>query len=245
MRRLVRNKLRSRTGASITFALLLFLVCAVVGSVVLAAGTAAAGRYSDLREMDARYYSVTSAAELLKAKLSEKTVTVTQVKTTVTTTETPYVNGVAGARTETTNSTELDPVFSDTDAAPQILIEAAEALKGNLAAFKETYTLTHTPLTGIDADPLQIGIAGTLSADGTLQLTLGNTGADVTDVYSLILTFSCETDRRVDRQTREDSPVVEAVSAENYTVRKTVTVTETTVTTYRWVLSDVRKAVAE
>ena len=36
------QKLRSDRGASITFALLLFLVCAVVSSVVIVAGTAAA-----------------------------------------------------------------------------------------------------------------------------------------------------------------------------------------------------------
>ena len=35
----IRTKLNSQRGASITFALLLFLVCAVVGSVVLTAGT--------------------------------------------------------------------------------------------------------------------------------------------------------------------------------------------------------------
>jgi len=58
-------KLRSDRGASITFALLLFLVCAVVSSVVIVAGTAAAGRMSHLTEMDQRYYAVTSATGLL------------------------------------------------------------------------------------------------------------------------------------------------------------------------------------
>ena len=61
----IKKKLRSQTGASLTFALLLFLVCAVVGSAVLVAGTAAAGRMSKIAEMDQRYYSVNSAARLL------------------------------------------------------------------------------------------------------------------------------------------------------------------------------------
>lgn len=68
------TKLRSRRGASITIALLLFLVCAVVGSVVLAAGTASSGRVSDLARMDRRYYAVASAAELLARELSGKEV---------------------------------------------------------------------------------------------------------------------------------------------------------------------------
>ena len=61
----LKQKLKSQTGASITFALLLFLVCAVVGSAVLVAGTAAAGRMSKVAEMDQRYYAVNSAARLL------------------------------------------------------------------------------------------------------------------------------------------------------------------------------------
>lgn len=67
----IKNKIRSRRGASLTFALLLFLVCAVVGSVVLVAGTAASGRMSQIAEMDQRYYSVNSAARLL-IELMEK-----------------------------------------------------------------------------------------------------------------------------------------------------------------------------
>ncbi|MBR1561236.1 MAG: hypothetical protein IJ646_13460, partial [Clostridia bacterium] len=64
--RTVKNKLGSQAGASITFALLIFLVCAVVSSVVVVAATAAAGRMSQLPEMDQRYYAVTSAAGLLR-----------------------------------------------------------------------------------------------------------------------------------------------------------------------------------
>ncbi len=60
------TKLKDKAGASITYALLLFLVCGIVGSIVLAAGTAAAGRISQSVASDQRYYSVTSAARLLK-----------------------------------------------------------------------------------------------------------------------------------------------------------------------------------
>ena len=69
-------KLKDQSGASITYALLLFLVCAVVSSVVLAAGTAAAGRMSKAVETDQRYYAVTSAARVLKEQLDGKTNTI-------------------------------------------------------------------------------------------------------------------------------------------------------------------------
>ena len=74
------TKAKNRKGASLSMAMLLFLVCAVIGAVVLTAGTAAAGRASRLAEMDRRYYSVTSAAELLADKLTGKTVTIEHIR---------------------------------------------------------------------------------------------------------------------------------------------------------------------
>ena len=78
--RAIRAKLTSNAGASITFALLVFLVCAMVSAVVLVAATTAAGRMKGIAATDERYYSVTSAAELLKDLLDEKSVS--QVTTT-------------------------------------------------------------------------------------------------------------------------------------------------------------------
>ena len=74
------RKLGSKRGASITFALLLFLVCAMVSSVVIVAGTAAAGRMSEIAMMDQRYYTVASAAELLQKVFLDKAVEVTYTK---------------------------------------------------------------------------------------------------------------------------------------------------------------------
>ena len=62
----IKKKIKSNNGASITFALLIFLVCAVISGIVIVAATTSAGRMSKTTEMDQRYYAVTSAAELLK-----------------------------------------------------------------------------------------------------------------------------------------------------------------------------------
>lgn len=75
------KKLGSEKGASITFALLLFLVCTVLSSVILSAATAASGRMARMAQTDQKYYSVTSAAELLKDIFKDKTVTVERVVT--------------------------------------------------------------------------------------------------------------------------------------------------------------------
>lgn len=68
----IRRKLRSDAGASITFALLIFLVCAVISAAVLVAATAAAGRMAGLAETDQKYYSVTSAAEVIKDMMDDQ-----------------------------------------------------------------------------------------------------------------------------------------------------------------------------
>ncbi len=81
----IRRKLNSRKGASITFALLLFLVCAVLSSVIIVAATAASGRMSKIAESDQRYYAVTSAAEFLKDIIENDTNNVYLVTATTTT----------------------------------------------------------------------------------------------------------------------------------------------------------------
>ena len=72
----IKGKLRSRQGMSLLLALLAFLICAVAGSVLLTAGTASSGTISERVKMDRRYFSVTSAAEFLREKFDEKSVSV-------------------------------------------------------------------------------------------------------------------------------------------------------------------------
>ena len=61
----LKTKIKSRTGASITFALMIFLVCAVASGVIIVAASTASGRFSGMKEMDSRYDVVARAAELL------------------------------------------------------------------------------------------------------------------------------------------------------------------------------------
>ena len=79
--KITEQKLRSRKGATILMALLVFLVCVCIGSVVLSAGTASAGRFSKTAESDRRFYAVESAARLLEGVFDGKTVTISRTKT--------------------------------------------------------------------------------------------------------------------------------------------------------------------
>lgn len=107
----IKKKLRSQYGASITFALLLFLVCAALCSVIIVAATTAAGRMSNLAETDQRYYAVTSAADLVKELLDEP-VSIVQRDTNTKTEETTLV-------TTTTTVTTMERTEDSTDEAPE------------------------------------------------------------------------------------------------------------------------------
>lgn len=82
LKKQVINKLDSGKGASILFALFVFLVCATVGSIVLASGTAAAGRISKVSENDSRYYSVMSAVNLIRDEVENQKFEIYRQKTT-------------------------------------------------------------------------------------------------------------------------------------------------------------------
>lgn len=64
------KKIESTSGAAILLALLFFLLCAVAGSVVLAAGTASAGRVAGLKEDEQEYYTLTSAAKVIRDEIT-------------------------------------------------------------------------------------------------------------------------------------------------------------------------------
>lgn len=68
------TKIRSKNGATILIALLFFLLCAVAGTIVLAAGTTASGRVSGLASQEQSYYSVTSAAKIIASETEGQTV---------------------------------------------------------------------------------------------------------------------------------------------------------------------------
>ena len=164
----VRRKLGSQAGASITFALLLFLVCAVISSVVIVAATAAGGRLSKLAEMDQRYYAVTSAAELLKHEIDGKTMIVTQSK-----------------------DAEGNPVYTarykDADAdAEDILADASTRLvSGSTKA--QTFALTAK---GIAGAALDCTIAETVGADRLLTFDISNKDGTAGSIYRLRLVFT-------------------------------------------------------
>lgn len=72
----VKQKLKSKRGASIILALVFFLICAVVGSIVLASASSNAGRLSHMRDEQQAYLTVSSAAKLVREELEGQRYTV-------------------------------------------------------------------------------------------------------------------------------------------------------------------------
>lgn len=66
---MLKDKLSSESGATLVLALVFFLLCAVAGSVILVSGSGAAGRLADIKEDQQSYYSVSSAAKVLKSEI--------------------------------------------------------------------------------------------------------------------------------------------------------------------------------
>lgn len=230
----IKKKLKSEAGASVTFALLLFLVCAVVGSVVLTAGSAAAGRLANLAKMDQQYYSVISAAGLLQKDTEEKTVTV--VRTSITETVTTYNSSgePAGPPEETTdkkvtvNGEEAEDFFTAdslvTDAAVLLFIDEIEN------DFTRTLELAADSGDG-SLEALSVTVEERLSPDGTLTLDIRK-GNDEDGAYTLRMTFAGKMNTETDVQNVSGTP--ENVTASTYSIASTQT--ETVTMTARWEL---------
>ena len=176
--RTIKNKLNSQRGASLTFALLLFLVCAVVGSAVLVAGTAASGRMSRIAEMDQRYYSVNSAARLL-IELMETDMIYYRVEEPAgeTQSDSDYTFYNIGKDNEG-KETEVEIT------SPTLALEIAKQSLG-ISETKESLSLS---VSGTDADAsLAVGIQETLSPNGDVVLAVSN--VEGTDKYTITLYF--------------------------------------------------------
>lgn len=208
--RAIQKKIRSRRGASITFALLLFLVCAVLSSVVIVAATTASGRISRLAETDQRYYAVTSAAELLRDVMREKTVSLVKVKKSYSTVV--YTDGIPGETisnykgTEAAEPTTDEYIISGFEKTRASEIQESELLDqyrvktGNdltrlniesaagyscLKREARVKTLVLEPTSkreGMAGDPLKVTVTARFARDGSIRFLFEETGSRVVEL---------------------------------------------------------------
>ena len=244
----IRKKLCSEKGASLSYALLLFLVAAAVGSVVLTAATSASGRLAGLAEADQRYYSVTSAAELLKERYDGQQVTVVRTKTWQTVTDYSFDGGASpgakGAPEETISINGLmlspgtdfrpDTIFSDAayrlyteDALTEYPIEKRFTLQAAAAGSEELQALTVSGTARIQEDG-SITIDLSSPAGGTGSGDSGKAG-----VYTLRVLFGADKQERTDTNTQSGTPLTDGEGSD-YRVESITTQTDTSVITWKF-----------
>ena len=257
MKNRILDKLRSRTGASISYALLLFLVCAVLCSVILAAATAAAGRMSKIAETDQRYYAVTSAAEVLTDLIDGKTVSIVEVTTT--TIKTTYTDGVAGTPTPVEGTTPETKTYivankkasqiSEADykdfVDDSIPVDAAKNASEMTAVNKKLkLTSAFSSAAGLDYDALAVTINEAVDADGNVTLTLFNTykakaeDSDDKSRYKMILSFGADRSETNSSVTKTKNDTLKVISETSYTVESEKT--DTKITTLTWNLASIK-----
>ena len=242
----IRKKLRSERGASITYALLLFLVCAVVGAVVLVAATSASGRLSGLAGTDQRYYSVTSAAELIRDLYDGAKATAAREE--ITETITPYTYG-GGAQTPVPGSskthlyidgTKIDGTKIEAGYKPDTLIRDA-AYQRHFADPAPAYPLIkelslHEKSSSAAFKGVSVSGEAVLNEDGSLSVTIRSKSADggssEQDEYAVRLLFTADERTVEDDRTEEGTAQETAISGADYQI--TTTKTETVTWTITW-----------
>ena len=248
IREMIRKKLCSDKGASLSYALLLFLVAAAVGSVVLTAATSASGRLAGLAEADQRYYSVTSAAELLKERYDGQQVTVVRTKTWQTVTDYSFEGGASpgtkGVPEETMSINGLmlspgtdfrpDSIFTDAayrlytaDGLTEYPIERRFTLQAAAGGSEELQALTVSGIARIQED-------GSLTMD--LSSPAGGAGSGSSGrlgVYTLRVIFGADKRERTDTITQSGTPLTDGEGTD-YRVESITTQTDTSVLTWKF-----------
>lgn len=240
------KKLNSERGVSILFGLFVFLVCAILGSVVLAAGTAAAGRISKMADTDRRYYSVMSAAELLKDTLDGQSVEIIRSKKTVTTDTDSYTKNESGGydcndTPETSEVTYMPPevLYEKNPVTNGIALSVDMAIDMILGDYyaettpsKEMWECSEYPVNNGTAEfcvvpdygdgELKMNVEAKLASDKTLSLRISPAAVPT---YAVRLVFEVGVEESIENSSSAPEKAITEPDADgNYT--KTITTTE-------------------
>ena len=195
IKRNILHKIKSEAGASLVAALLLFLVCAAIGTIVLVSATTASGRFVSLAEMDKKYYSVTSAAEFMIDHMEGNEIVIERTKTPTAT---------EGVYTYTTSVDGLGlnsmPADYQKRQAVTLLFGTNDANFNGESAYNASFGLdsdyTENNLTAVFSGGEggkysdTVNISSTLKSNGNIEMTLTSTDNDGTGKYKVVITFT-------------------------------------------------------
>ena len=198
---------------------LLFLVCAVISSVLVVAATTVGGRMSSLREMDQRYYAVTDAASVLCDTFNEQSVIVAYDK------DDPLDPGKMQVKSSIATVTEVDPILTDAS-KKVVLYTLARDSKTSLMPDWLVNSMSEQEITmsgtGSNAVKCKCAMTETVLENGLLVFDIAASAADAkaasSGAYTLSVTFT---------------PKVKKTALDTSQGEATATVS--------WKLSDIRK----
>jgi len=208
--RVIRNKLKEKSGVSIFMGLIFLMVCLMVGTVVLTASTAAAGKLARQRETEQDYLNVSSAARLIKNRIGALTYNHKRV----------HIDG--GTIDSITRELTASGTMILKDKMEGLCQKLVEEEPPALSGVTEPFAITFTSGSGTPAvtwKPVYGGVRMDATGKITVGLWLGNTAVDSTESHNHIkLEFSPDS----------------VVNTSFYVDPDDGTTTTTTYTTYRW-----------
>jgi len=178
-----RAKLHSSSGASMVMALLFLLLCLMVGAVILTAASANAGRVSRQRSQQQDYFTVSSAAKLLRDELEGLTFTTGE-----------WHSSDSGDGSSETGS--VTPHVTPVGSLRQLVGERAQMVFENQTVYltPESNVLASIPLSVADTGGDFDAVSATLFVDVDFTLTIAISLTDSPASYPLTLAFPPDAD---------------------------------------------------
>ena len=182
-----KKKLNQKTGASLIYALLLFAICGLVGSIVLSSAVAVSGRMAEKEDMDERYYRVISAADYMANEIDGFEIGMRRKKTEEGTYELEYkVND----NYETYDSTAItDFLTQKTFSMLKSTANDAEMYSSDLYEEEVPETYNEYKLSFVGGGTEYLLDVNERSGKGAMQIILSSNISDEEDNYKVELTF--------------------------------------------------------
>ena len=207
--RAVTKKLKSRRGVTIIMAMVFFLVCAVIGSIVLATAGTNAGRLSHMRSGQQAHLTVSSAAGLVRDEITG--MIFVEVK------ESPseYFTGEGYSQTA-----RNDSVLSD------IFNQITKSFLGTGSFATESFTISAEGLGEVTATVT----AGARGADNKFPVMIALKNADEKNPYEMLVTVTGIIETNPSTRTVTESRYVDDGENEPYYEPYDITISVTTTT---------------
>ncbi len=180
--RLIRDKLKSKRGASFLIALLFFFICITMGSLILTAATANAVKVKDRYKEQQDYLAVASAARLVKDSLGKYVYTEGKTWQSWQT----GIDPATGQPIMETGWKKIKPFLSP-DEEGDLLANAYKDTGGS-TEYSDSFTIQADEMPEVTAK-FKMKQGG----DVALELAAGN--------YSMTVSFTCRTSHVTDHKT--------------------------------------------